>query len=77
MTVIDRPAREERLQHELDPELQQELQKHPGEWVAITRTTLIAFGKDPAAVARKAREAGIDSPMMFRVPDPEAAAHYF
>lgn len=80
MTVTDRPAevaREERLQYELDPELQKELQKHAGEWVAITRSTLIASGKDPSVVARKAREAGVDSPMMFRVPDHEAAAHYF
>jgi hypothetical protein len=79
MTVADRPRTEseERLQFEFDPALQDALQAHAGEWVAVTRSELIASGKDPAKVFAKSRASGVQGLMLFRVPDDEAAAHYF
>jgi hypothetical protein len=80
MTVAQRESTaqsEEPLQFELDPELQELLRAHRGEWVAITRTELIASGADAAKVLEQARRQGVDSPMLVRVPDDEVIAHYF
>jgi hypothetical protein len=80
MTVAERPPvrpEEERLEFELDPALQDALRAHLGQWVAITRRELIAFGDDPNQVLADAQAQGVENPMIFRVPDDEAVAHYF
>jgi hypothetical protein len=45
-----------RLEYELTPKLQRELLNHPGKWVAVSRSRLLAIGDTPAEVLRVARE---------------------
>ncbi len=77
MTIAERPELDERLEHEIDPELQQELLEHPGEWVAITRSELIASSMDVAEVYRIAAERGVVSPIVYQVPKDEGTAYFF
>ena len=72
MTVAERPIIDEPLEHELDPEVQTALMAHAGEWVALTRSEIIAFGSDVRQVAQAAADAGVESPIIYRVPAEEA-----
>jgi uncharacterized protein DUF5678 len=65
------------LENELDPELQRELLEHAGQWVAITRSRLVAFGDDAAAVLTKAKEEGVESPILYFVPKEEGTSYYY
>lgn len=56
----------ERLEHEIDPHLEKELQKHPGKWVAMTHSEILAVGDSVQEVLEKAHA---DSPLLFRVPE--------
>jgi len=74
MAVAERDL-EQPLEHEIDPQLQAELLKHPGKWVAITRSELLAVSADAAEAYRLARDKGFEAPILYRVPD--AATAYF
>lgn len=65
------------LEHELDSELQDKLLKHPGRWVAITRSRLIAVGDSSFEVLQAARAQGFLSPILFLVPRDEKTAYFF
>lgn len=45
-------------------------QKYRGKWVALKsdRKTVVASGKDVASVLRKAREKGVELPVITRMP---------
>lgn len=80
MTIAERPSTtgsEERLEFELDPELQAELDKHRGEWVALTRSQLVAFGPDLGMVLAAARQAGFEHPIVYRIPEDADVAYFF
>jgi hypothetical protein len=73
--VVDEGTRNEDLVHEIEPQLQQELLKHPGKWAAITRSKILAIGDDPRKVVAAARKMGIAAPILYRIPD--ASTLYF
>lgn len=52
------------------PELERELWKHAGKWVAIVEDEVIAEGDSLTEVIQKAREAGHREPMIHKVPTP-------
>lgn len=64
--VVKDPTRE--AEHVIAPALQDELLRHQGRWVAITRSKLVAIGDSPAEVVRLAQEKGAKRPMIYRVP---------
>jgi hypothetical protein len=68
LTAERHGALEAPLEHEIDPQLQEQLLQHPGKWAAITRTDLIALGESPAEVMELARAAGFEAPILYRVP---------
>jgi hypothetical protein len=69
-------ARERRLRragHVLDPRLQEELLRYPKRWVAITYSRLIAVGDSSTEVYKAAQAAGVKSPILWYVPDPNVS----
>lgn len=68
---------EEPLEHEIDPEVQKRLQKHPGKWVAITRSEVLAVGDSPTEVYEKARAGGVENPIVLQVPNTQHAVYFF
>jgi hypothetical protein len=66
---------EQPLEHEIDPAIQDELLQHPGQWVALTRSKILATGPDPVAVLADARELGYEAPILYHVP--EGSTSYF
>lgn len=75
--IDDRQKLEEPLEHEVDPELQEELLKHRGRWVAMTRAKLLAVGDSPAEVLAAAHEVGCESPILYFVPRDDRAVYFF
>ena len=68
-------TRDEDSVYEIEPQLQQELLKHPGKWAAITRSKILAIGDDPRVVVASARKMGVAAPILYRIPD--ASTLYF
>lgn len=64
------------VEYEISPELQQELLKHPGKWVAMTRTEIVAIGRSVGDVLLKAKAHGIDDPILYRVPRGQRALFF-
>lgn len=62
-------ALEAPMEYEIDPGLQKELLDHPGKWVAMTRSDLLAVGDDPGEVIAQAQTKGVASPILYRVPN--------
>lgn len=60
-----------KARHVLAPKLQRELLKYPKRWVAFTYDRLIAVGDSSTEVYEKARAAGVKSPIIYCVPDPD------
>jgi hypothetical protein len=75
--VVEGKTRDEDLVHEIEPAVQAELVRHPGKWAALTRSEVIAIRDTPAAAYAAARSAGIESPILYHVPDPRAGYSYF
>jgi hypothetical protein len=73
MTTAVRDTGNEKADHVIRPELQDELLKHPGKWVAIDRVRILAVGDDPASVLAESRRAGHPHPTLYRVPDKDTA----
>jgi hypothetical protein len=65
------------LEHELDPQLQDALVAHQGRWVATTRSEILAVGDSASEVLKAARAAGIESPIVYRVPEDSRTAYFF
>ena len=57
-----------RPQRILTRAVEQELLEHPGEWAALTRRRIIAFGPDPKTVLAAAEAAGCKCPLLWYVP---------
>ena len=72
--VVEERVRDE---YEIAPELQRELLKHPGEWVAITSTRLLATGKSAKQALKRARRKGVDTPIVYRVPEDNGTTYFF
>jgi hypothetical protein len=71
---------DERTRDEIEgiaPDLQDELIKHPGKWAAITSTKILALEDNPMDAYRKAREQGIEEPILYHIPDNRAGFSYF
>lgn len=77
MVIAERPtALEQPLEHELDPGVQAELMHHPGKWVALTRSAIVAVGDDIPGVLEAASAAGVDSPILYQVPSGESTLFF-
>lgn len=60
---------------ELERDVQKELLNHPGKWVALTRSEIIAVGDTADEALAAAHAAGHKDPGLYRVP--EKARSYF
>ena len=69
MTTAVRDEKNEKAEHVIRPELQEELLKHPGKWIAMDRVRILAVGDTPADVLAAARKSGHVHPTLYRVPD--------
>lgn len=58
------------VEHEVSLALQRELQRHPGQWVAIVGEKVVASGRTAKAAYSKAKRAGYAEASIFRVPKP-------
>jgi len=70
MTIHTRPKQPPA--HEISPAVQEELVKHPGKWVALTRTAVIEIRDTSTEAYEAAIAAGVESPILYQVPDPRA-----
>jgi hypothetical protein len=75
--VVEEKARDEGLVYEIEPAVQEELIKHPGKWAAVTRSEVIAIRDTPADAYAAARLAGVESPILYQIPDTRAGYSYF
>ena len=66
MAVDER--RTDDLVYEIEPSVQEELIKHPGKWVAMTRSKVLAIRDAPAEAYAAGREAGVGLPISTRSP---------
>jgi hypothetical protein len=51
------------------PELERELWKHPGEWIAIVDQQILVTADSLPGLIQKARDAGHREPLIYKVPD--------
>jgi hypothetical protein len=65
MVVAERPIDTE---YEIAPELQDELLKHPGKWVAMSDVEILAVADTADEAFERAVAAGQSSPTLYRVP---------
>lgn len=56
------------IEHEIAPELQRELQRFPGKWVAMNATEILAVGESVGEVRQAAEQRGETVPTLYRVP---------
>lgn len=75
--VIEERARDEDLVYEIEPEVQQELLKYPGKWAALTRSELLAIRDSSTEAYEAARAAGVESPILYLIPDNRTGYSYF
>lgn len=74
--AIAKQAAEDAL-NEIEPNVQEELLRHPGRWVALTRSRVIVVCDSPTEAYDAARRAGIEVPTLYFVPDTRAGYSYF
>lgn len=60
----------EPLERVLSEELEAELQLYPGKWVAANKEHVVATGETASEVYEAATAAGVETPLLFRVPEP-------
>lgn len=77
MTPPETAQVEDPLEHEFDPELQKELLKHAGKWVAMTREQLLAVGDTAAEALAGAKERGVSMPILYHVPSDRDTFYFF
>jgi hypothetical protein len=75
MAVNTHPSKH--LVYEIEPAVQDELLRHPGRWVALTRSAVIAVRDTSTEAYDAARAAGVDSPILYQVPDTRTGYSYF
>ena len=64
---LDREKRRRRAKVEWLNEHEDELKAYGGQWVLVEPTGIVAADVDHDTVWRRAKELGIESPLMFRV----------
>jgi hypothetical protein len=74
MAIEELPA--EDLVYEIEPEVQEDLLKHPGKWAALTRSALLAVADSPEDALARARKLGYQSPILYWIPD-RATSFFF
>lgn len=72
MTIAERPA-----EHELEPQVVEQLAMHRGRWVAMTRSRILAVGDSATEVVVEARRQGVRSPIVHRVPEDGHRTYFF
>ncbi len=79
MTLATRHCdeRDDPLQHEIDPQLQKELLRHPGKWALITRSRLIAIASSPTDLMKAGEKVEARGVMLYRIPDDSNTAFFF
>ena len=75
MVIEERPAAD--LVYEIEPSVQELLLQHPGKWAALTRSELIAIGDTSTEAYDAALAAGVESPILYLVPDNRTGYSYF
>ena len=75
--VIDERTRDEDLVYEIEPRVQAELAKHPGKWAALTRFEVLAIRDTSTEAYAAAVKAGVQSPILYLVPDNRSGYSYF
>jgi hypothetical protein len=75
MVIDERPA--EDLVYEIEPEVQEQLLQHPGKWAALTASEVIAVRDSPTDALAAAREAGVETPILYQIPDTRSGYSYF
>jgi hypothetical protein len=75
MVIDERPSAD--IDYEIEPAVQEELLAYPGKWAALTRTKLIAVGETSTEAYAAALAAGIESPILYLVPDNRTGYSYF
>lgn len=75
--VIEERTRDEDLVYEIEPDVQQELLKYPGKWAAITRSEVLAIRDTSTEAYAAARAAGVESPILYQIPDNRTGYSYF
>jgi hypothetical protein len=73
MTVADRGI------EEMTPEMRAALRAYPGRWVALTQNplALLAVGDSPREVYEAAERAGVQTPLLYQVPDDTVQTFYY
>ncbi len=71
MPVLDR------IEHEIDPRLQEKILEHEGKWVAFTRSEILVVGDSAAQVLKAARKQGVTAPAVVEVPKTRERHFYF
>lgn len=61
--------RADQAESEFDPQLWEEMMKHPGKWVVATEAEILAVGDDAEEVLKVAGKKGVDQPLLFFVPE--------
>lgn len=67
----------EAVEHELDPRLVKKLARYRGRWVAVSGSRVLADGDSPQDVYAKAREQGVDVPVVFRVREDDRRTYFY
>ncbi len=75
MVIHHRPA--EDLNYEIEPSVQKELLKYPGKWAAMTSSEILAIRDTSTEAYRAALDAGVDSPILYQIPDSRHGFSYF
>ncbi len=75
--VVEDFTRVEDLVFEIEPAIQEELRKHPGKWAALTPSKIIAIRDTSTAAYQAAREAGIETPRIYPIPDSRSGYSYY
>ena len=76
MVVKEREPAED-LVYEIEPAVQQELLKHPGEWAALAPGRVIAIRETSTEAYEAARAAGFDTPVLYPIPDSRSGYSYY
>jgi hypothetical protein len=74
--VTDERTRDEDLVYEIEPDVQAELLKYPGKWAALTPTKLLAIADTSTEAYKAGRALGVESPILYLVPDHRAGYSY-
>jgi hypothetical protein len=76
MPVATRPAPTE-ARDEIEPAVQEELLAYPGKWVALTRSEVLAVSDSASEAYERARQLGVDTPIMYLVPEGGDRSYYY